>query len=270
MFDVRWVPGGSARQAYEAGHIPGARPLDSDVDLAGRPFEDGPGRHPLPSPEAFAATMSSCGVGVGVRVVAYDDAGGSQAARLWWMLNAAGHREVAVLDGGLAAWGERLEVGPALPQARAQARGASLSRRPWPRELIADAGQVAAGLRALSSVVLDARAPERYSGEVEPIDPVAGHIPGAISAPWADNLGADGLFLNAGSLRERYASLGVQGEGDVIAHCGSGLTACHDILAIRVAGLGRARLYEGSWSDWVSDPRREVATGRDPGASSKT
>ena len=295
VFDVRWVPGGSASAAFEAGHIPGAVLLDADADLAGEPFVSGPGRHPLPSYRAFAATMSSHGVGDGVNVVAYDDAGGSYAARLWWMLDAMGHREVSVLDGGLAAWGSAdpgatLEVGAG----RSDRLPSDFKARPWPRELIADAEDVAAGLRGHAALVLDARATERYRGEVEPIDPVAGHIPGAVSAPWAGNLGPDGLFLDAGRLRERYLSLGVvahdpgggagessDASGDVIAHCGSGLTACHDILAIRVAGLGFARLYEGSWSDWVSDSasdsasglashrRREVATGADPGTLSQ-
>jgi thiosulfate/3-mercaptopyruvate sulfurtransferase len=271
VFDVRWVPGGSARAAFQAGHISGAMLLDADADLAGRPFVDGPGRHPLPPPEVFAATMSLAGVGDGVGVVAYDDVGGSYAARLWWMLDAVGHRNVAVLDGGLAAWGGPLEVGNGYAFGQRDAAfdpGGSepFPTRPWPRELIADADDVEAGLRAHRSVVLDARAPQRYRGEVEPIDPVAGHIPGAVSAPWATNLGADGRFLDAASLRAHYVAIG-HGSGDVgvIAHCGSGLTACHDILALRIAGLGPARLYEGSWSDWVSDPRREVATGSDPG-----
>jgi thiosulfate/3-mercaptopyruvate sulfurtransferase len=273
VFDVRWVPGGSARAAFEAGHIPGAVLLDSDRDLAGEPFVDGPGRHPLPSVDAFWAAMAACGVAEGVRVVAYDDAGGAYAARLWWMLDAMGHREVSVLDGGLAEWGEPLEVGAGIGIGAGVAGGAGveLPTRAWPRELIAGAEDVEAGLRAGTSVVLDARASERYRGEVEPIDPVAGHIPGAVSAPWAANLGADGRFLDSASLRSRFGALGVSGGGgrDVIAHCGSGLTACHDILALRVAGLGRARLYEGSWSDWVSDPSREVATGAEPGDPSR-
>jgi thiosulfate/3-mercaptopyruvate sulfurtransferase len=252
--DVRWHPGGDARAAYEAAHVPGAVFLDADRQLAGRPFVDGPGRHPLPTPESFAETMAAAGVGDADAVVAYDDAGGSHAARLWWMLRVTGH-DCALLDGGLAAWDGDVHVGwEHRPRA-------VFSPRPWPRDRIVEAGRVAQALRDGSPAVLDARAPERYRGEVEPIDPVAGHIPGARSAPWAENLDpATGRLRAPEELRRRYRSLGVRGEDAPIAYCGSGLTATLDLLALEVAGLGPGRLYVGSWSGWVAE-RRPVATG---------
>jgi thiosulfate/3-mercaptopyruvate sulfurtransferase len=259
--DCRWVPGGSATDAFAAGHIPGAVLFDADSDLAAPAFTGGPGRHPLPSPETFATTLSNAGIGDDTAVVAYDDAGGSYAARLWWMLDALGHTRVALLDGSLAGWGAPLEIGVGTARARGR-----FTPRPWPRDRIADAEEVASVLDEDSAVVLDARAPERYRGEVEPIDPVAGHIPGAMSAPWAGNLDPEtGRFLPPAELRNRYLGLGVDAGGRAISQCGSGLTACHDVLALRIAGFSGARLYEGSWSDWVSDPARSVATGPDPG-----
>ncbi len=255
--DVRWVPGGSARESFEATHIPGARSFDLDADLSA-PAGQGPGRHPLPSSEAFAATMSKAGIGGGDPVVCYDDVAGSVAARLWWMLDAIGHR-AAVLDGGLQAWVGPVEQGPGPP-----CEPAAFTARPWPHDRIVDADRVAEAIRNHHALVLDARAAERYMGETEPIDPVAGHIPGALSAPWASNLDpATGRFLPARELRARYEALG--STEAAICSCGSGTTACHDILAIEIAGLGRARLYEGSWSDWCRDPARPVATGPGPG-----
>lgn len=263
VVDVRWVPGGSARESFELRHIPGAVFLDADVDLAAPAFKGGPGRHPLPSPARFAMTMSRAGIGDETRVVACDDAQGSLAARLWWMLDAIGHPAVAVLDGGLDAWGGPWETGSGSPRV-----AADFTARSWPKELIADADDIAIGPGQGVGLVLDARAPERYRGEIEPLDPVAGHIPGARNAPWAGNVDpASGSLLEPADLRKRYLDLGVDGVRDVIVHCGSGLTACHDILAIRLAGLGGSRLYEGSWSGWVSDPSRPVATGPDTGGS---
>jgi thiosulfate/3-mercaptopyruvate sulfurtransferase len=257
---VAWSADGGTAAAlgeFEDGHIPGAVFIDVDRDLAGEAFVDGPGRHPLPSPEAFARTMAAAGIGDVAAVIAYDTAGGSLAARLWWMLDVTGH-EVALLDGGLQAWDGPIETGAPLPRPEA-----FFSPRPWPPEHIADATAVQEALR--TGLVLDVRAPERYRGETEPIDPVAGHIPGASSAPWQGNLGDDGLFLRAGSLRERYEGLGAGSSSEVVVHCGSGVTACHGLLAMRLAGLPDAKLYEGSWSDWVSDPNRPVATGAQPG-----
>ena len=256
--DVRWVRDGSSRQAFEAGHIAGAVFLDADVDLSA--IGDGPGRHPLPTPEAFARTMASHGIGDDDAVVAYDDANGSHAARLWWMLDATGHRS-ALLDGGLSAWGGARVTGPV--SAPTPSRSAP---RPWAADRLVDADGVATALAADDVVVLDARTTERFRGEVEPIDPIAGHIPGARSAPWEENLDpATGRFLPPDRLRDRYGALGVHTGDDVIAYCGSGLTAALDLLAIRVAGFDAdGRLYGGSWSGWIEDPSRGVSVGDGP------
>lgn len=261
--DVRWAPGRGydvARISFEAGHIPSAVFLDVQEDLAAPAF-DGPGRHPLPSPEAFAASMARAGIGDGTSVVAYDDAQGSLAARLWWMLDAVGER-IALLDGGLASWAGPLETGPA----EATRRPGVFTQRPWPADAVVDAVEVQRALAAGDATVLDARMPERYRGDDEPLDPVAGHIPGAVSAPWVGNLGAEtGRFLPLGQLRARFERLGVGSDRPAIAQCGSGVTACHDLFAMRLAGLHGGRLYEGSWSDWVHDGTRPVATGEEPG-----
>lgn len=260
--DVRWVPGGHASGPFALGHIAGAVCVDVDADLAAPPFQ-GPGRHPLPSPEAFAETMSRLGIGDDSTVVAYDDVGGWVAARLWWMLRVLGH-SVALLDlPSIEAWtleGEPLEAGP--PRVRDPAR---FTQAPWPADRIVDAETVRRSLREGSAVLLDARAGERYRGEVEPYDPVAGHVPGAVSAPWEGNRDDRGRFLDAAALRRRYEQLGVRADGAAIASCGSGVTATFAIFAMERAGLGLGRLYEGSWSDWVSDPTQPVATGPDPG-----
>jgi len=262
--DVRWVAGEGSeagRARFAAGHIPGAVYLGIDDDLAAPAF-DGPGRHPLPSPWAFASTMERAGIGDGTSVVAYDDAAGSLAARLWWMLDVVGER-VALLDGGLTGWGGPLETG----SPRSPRSPAPFTVRPWPAGSVADAGDVAHAIASRDAVVLDARASERYRGAIEPLDPVAGHIPGARSAPWTAGLEeASGRFLDPRSLRERFERLGVGDDRSAIAHCGSGVTACHGLFALRLAGLG-GRLYEGSWSDWVHDGSRPVATGEDPGGA---
>lgn len=256
--DIRWIPGGAAddvEHAFAGGHIPGAVLLDVDRDLAA---PAGPrGRHPLPTPERFADVMSRSGIGDGTSVVAVDDAGGSLAARLWWMLDVLGH-PVAVLDGGSQAWAGALATGPPVPSP------ATFSPLPWPAESIADADAVATMLRRKGPPVLDARAAERYRGEVEPVDRIAGHVPGAVSAPWAGNLDpATGRFRSAEELRRRFDAAGAA-EG-AVAMCGSGVTACHDLLAMRVAGLRRTRLFAGSWSGWIADGSRPVATGPEPG-----
>ena len=261
--DVRWKPEASVRDAFEAGHVPGAVSIDVDTDLSAPAFE-GPGRHPLPSPEAFARSMGEAGIGDEAAVVAYDDVGGSVAARLWWMLHVTGHR-AALLDlPSLDAWtgaGEALETGPA-----AAKESATFTAGPWPAARTAAAHDVRVALIDGTAVVVDARAEERYRGEIEPIDPVAGHIPGAVSAPWIGNSDpVSGSFLSAEALAERYRSFGVTDGTDVIASCGSGVTACLAVFALERAGLGGARLYEGSWSDWTHDPSRPVAIGSDPG-----
>ena len=258
--DVRWyLDGRSGREAFEAGHVPGAVHVDLDLVLAADPSTGG-GRHPLPDPGVFAGALGRLGIGDDALVVAYDDAGGAVAARLWWMLRAVG-QEAAVLDGGLAAWTGPLEAGPG------DARP-TVARRPvpWPADAIVSADEVAAisegrvpGVR-----LVDARAAERYRGEVEPIDARAGHIPGAVNAPVAGNLDPDtGRFRAAEELRVRYLGLVGDPPNDVVAYCGSGVNACHTVLALEVAGLPGARLFPGSWSEWSSRADRPIATGKD-------
>jgi thiosulfate/3-mercaptopyruvate sulfurtransferase len=256
--DVRWrmaEPGGG-RRAYDEGHVPGAVFIDLDNDLAARPAEGGAGgRHPLPAPAMFAAVMSGKGIGDDHVVVGYDDAGGSIAARLWWMLDVLGH-PAAVLDGGLASWSGALETDePDRPTA-------TFGDKPWPSNAVADADAVAAAVDA-GAPLIDARAAERYRGEQEPIDPRAGHIPGAINVPWQGNVDEDGRLLSESVLRDRFEAAAAEGEKPPIVYCGSGVTACHDLLAMRRAGID-ARLYVGSWSDWSSDPDRPIATGEEP------
>jgi thiosulfate/3-mercaptopyruvate sulfurtransferase len=263
VIDVRWAPRGGltvSRREYEDGHIPGAAFMDVDRDLSGTPFTGGPGRHPLPDPEVFAHKMEALGIDDEMFVIAYDDQRGSLAARLWWMLWITGH-QVSLLDGGLEAWtrdGGQLERGPMKPREAA----ALFTAVPWPTDRIVTAGAVESTVRSSSAAVLDARVGERYRGEVEPHDPVAGHIPGARSAPWDMDLDEDGMFLPSDVLHAKYEALGVTGDA-AICYCGSGVTACHGLFALRYAGFGDARLFEGSWSDWVRDPDRPVATGPD-------
>ncbi len=258
--DVRWYSDGSGRSRFEEGHIPGAVFVDVDTDLAS-PKTKGSGRHPLPSTEAFAEAMQRVGIGDEESVVAYDDAGGSNAARLWWMLSVTGHR-AAVLDGGLQGWNGPLESGPSRPP---PARG-RFTARPWPRDRIVDAETVDRLRRDPRAVVLDARAPERYRGQTEPIDPVAGHIPGAGNAPWSENVDpATGRFRSPEELREQYRARGVEEGREVVAYCGSGVTSCHDVLALELAGIRGAKLYVGSWSEWIAEPSRPVAEGPEPG-----
>ncbi len=256
LLDVRWrLAGPPGRDEYLAGHLPGARFVDLDRDLAAPPGSSG--RHPLPDAPAFEAAMRRCGVREASPVVVYDAADGSVAARAWWLLRYFGHRDVTLLDGGYAAWvaaGEPVETGgpaPGVPgDFTARAGGLPL--------LDADA---AAGVAA-DGVLLDARAGERYRGEVEPVDPVAGHVPGAVSAPTAGNVGGDGHLLPADRLRARFAALGVDGTRPVGAYCGSGVTAAHTVLALQLAGV-EAALYVGSWSEWAAQGR-PVATGGRP------
>jgi thiosulfate/3-mercaptopyruvate sulfurtransferase len=252
VLDVRYqtgVPDG--RPAYEAGHVPGAVYVDVDADLAAPPAAPGEhgGRHPLPETGAFEAAMRRAGVRGDRPVVAYDDWGGRAASRAWWLLRFHGHPEVRVLDGGWPAWvhaGGRSEEGRVTPE---------------PGDFTADPGYlpVVDSEDVLSvEVLVDARAHERYAGEHEPIDPVAGHIPGAVNVPTTDNLAPDGRFKDADDIRRTYAAVGAVAGADVAAYCGSGVTACHDVLALAVARVPAA-LYAGSWSDWISDPSRPVA-----------
>lgn len=250
--DVRWyLDDRDGRSAYDAGHIPGAVFVDLDEDLAapGSPAE---GRHPLPEPADFAAAMGRLGIGDDDAVVAYDDQGGVMAARLVWMLRATGH-DAALLDGGIAAYDGPLETDA---RSRAPKRFAA---RPWPADRVASIDDAA----DRANVVLDARQRERYLGEPSPLDPRAGHIPGARSLPARENLDEEGRFLPVDELRRRLAAAGVDGAAPVVSSCGSGVTACHTLLVMEHAGLRPGRLYPGSWSQWSSDPARPAETGGD-------
>lgn len=255
--DVRWyLDGRSGRAAYDAGHLPGARWIDLDADLAEAP---GPvvGRHPLPTSERFAVAMRHLGVGPDTPVVAYDDQSGAIAARLWWLLDVVGH-PAAVLDGGLAAWPGALtrdDPGPG--------RG-TFTARPWPVGAVADADTVArlAVTGTGGAVVVDARAHARYTGADTAIDPRAGHVPGARNVPWTDLVDpGSGCMLDPDALARRFADAGIGAGTPVVAYCGSGVTACFDLLALRRIGVDDTRLYPASWSGWSTDPERPVATG---------
>jgi thiosulfate/3-mercaptopyruvate sulfurtransferase len=250
----------SGRKAYAAGHIPGARFAHLDENLSG-PKTGRSGRHPLPAATPFASWLGQQGVDERKQVVAYDASGGYYAARLWWMLRWLGHDDTAVLDGGMRRW---IQLGlPTRDEVPAPARGDFVAR-PRPG-LAASADEVLLAGRDPAARVLDARAPERYRGEVEPIDKVAGHVPGARNHPFGLSLDAQGRFLSRAVLREALtASLDGVAPERAIAMCGSGVTACHLLLALEHAGLGGGRLYAGSWSEWSSDPARPVSTGAAP------
>ncbi|MET9484153.1 sulfurtransferase [Streptomyces sp. NPDC006638] len=254
LLDVRWSLGGPpGRPAYDAGHLPGAVYIDLDTELAG-PAGAG-GRHPLPGVAAFGAVMRRAGVSADTPVVVYDGGQGWAAARAWWLLRWAGHPDVRVLDGGLAAW-----TGPLSTDTPSPAEG-DFAPVPGGMPLL-DADGAAA--LADEGLLLDARAAERYRGDVEPIDRVGGHIPGAVSAPTTENVAEDGRFLPADRLSARFGALGATEEtGNVGVYCGSGVSGAHEVLAMEIAGH-RAALYAGSWSEWSSDESRPVATGPDP------
>ncbi|MEV1129176.1 sulfurtransferase [Agromyces sp. NPDC049794] len=258
VLDVRWSlsqPDGAP--AFRDGHVPGAVYVDLDHELADHAAR-GQGRHPLPSEADFTRAMRSWGISDGDTVVVMDDLGNQSAARAWWLLRHAGVGDVRMLDGGLTAWagaGHPLETGDTEPApGDATARFGSMP--------VIDADGAAA--LPLRGVLLDARAAERYRGEVEPVDPKAGHIPGARSAPSAGNLDGEGRFLPAETLRARFAARGVEPGSPVAAYCGSGVTAAHEVAALAIAGVDAA-LYPGSWSQWSNDPDRPVATGPDAG-----
>ncbi len=261
VVDVRWYldPSKRGSEAYAAGHIPGAIFLDVDRDLAAPGgARGGPiGRHPWPSPEQVASVMSSAGIGEGVRVVAYDDQAGAIAARLWFLLRVHGHAEVALLDGGIRKWQAE---GRALDTVFPEVAPRAFTPR-FDRARVVSKAELAGVVATRAALILDARAPERFRGETEPIDPRAGHIPGARSAPFDLNFtpGELPVFLPAPALRERYASLGAD-RAEPVVYCGSGVTACHDIFALELAGLS-GRLYAGSWSEWSSDPALPIETG---------
>jgi thiosulfate/3-mercaptopyruvate sulfurtransferase len=259
--DVRWYldPARRGRDEYRAGHIPGAVFLDMDTDLSAPGGGRGlpAGRHPWPGKDQVERVMSAAGIGPQTRVVAYDDQAGAMAARLWYLLRAYGHDAVAVLDGGLPKWtaeGRPLETSSVTPAP------ASFLARPREGWVLDKAAMVREGPRSL---VLDARAAERYRGDSDPIDPRAGHIPGGRNAPYKENLSGDAIpvFRAPEELRARYEALGAHRE-EPIVYCGSGVTACHDLLALELAGL-RGRLYAGSWSEWSADAQLPAATGSD-------
>jgi thiosulfate/3-mercaptopyruvate sulfurtransferase len=272
LADCRWYTDGrSGRDAYAAGHIPGAVFVDLDTALTRHEDPALGGRHPLADPEDFAAAMGALGIGDDDTVVAYDDAGGVIAARLVWMLRVTGH-EAALLDGGLAAWDGDLEADSAAAVDlgsgyRTKGRphggggpGATFTARPWPAERIASIEEVAA-LAAGGGTVIDARPADRFAGAPDDLDPRPGHIPGATSVPCRENLDPDGRLLPSADLRARFA---VDDDAEVISSCGSGVTACHNLLAMEQAGVGdRGRLFPGSWSQWSRDPARPVQIGAD-------
>jgi thiosulfate/3-mercaptopyruvate sulfurtransferase len=250
LTDVRWyLDGRSGRAAYEAGHLPGAVFVDLDRWLAAHGSPEA-GRHPLPAAEVFAEGMARLGIGDADTVIAYDDAGGVIAARLVWMLRITGHA-AALLDGGLAAYPGALET-DTVPRAAAR-----FTARPWPEERLAgieDAVDPA-------NVVLDARNADRFRGEHDPVDPRAGHVPGARNLPCRANLDERARFLPAEELRRRFQDMGVTEDSSVVSYCGSGVTACHNLLALELAGFGPGRLYPGSWSQYSHARERPVATG---------
>lgn len=260
VFDVRHdlmdVAAGEA--AYRGGHIPGARFLHLDRDLSGA--KDGTnGRHPLPDRQAFASCLAAHGVGPSTQVVVYDAHGGMYASRLWWMCRWIGHEAVAVLDGGIPQWiGAGLPLEATTPTASPRATlpvGPSLGST-------VDAGQILADLSGRRRLVVDARSPDRYRGENETIDPVGGRIPGAVNRFFKENLEPDGRFKPADQLRHELSRrFGGIASDRVVAQCGSGVTACHNLLAMEIAGLPGASLYPGSWSEWCSDPARPIEQG---------
>lgn len=258
LADVRWYPDGrSGSKAYELGHLPGAVYVDLDRDLAGAAGR-GTGRHPLPTPKEFAAAMGRMGISNDSKVVAYDDAGGVMAARLVWMLRRLDVR-AALLDGGITSWNGAWESGPPeYPK-----KPAVFTPRPWPEDVLAGMDDL-----PKAKVLLDARPPERYRGESAELDARSGHIPGAINVPCRENVTEDGLLLDKAVLKQRFKDVGVTakkvGNGKVVSSCGSGVTACHNLLVMEYVGLGTARLYPGSWSQYAATDR-PIVTGPKPG-----
>jgi thiosulfate/3-mercaptopyruvate sulfurtransferase len=260
LFDCGFVLGDpdAGRNAYLESHLPGARYLHLDHDLAAPPSGTN-GRHPLPDPETFAATMRANGMKQGQQVVAYDASGGPYAARLWWLLRWLGHDSVAVLNGGRQAW---IEEGRPMESGAAPAVPAGDFTAAPHGDMAVTVDAIEANIAAPGFTVLDARSASRFAGEPNPMDPVAGHIPGARNRFYGDNLDTAGRFKPGATLAAEFdAVVGDVAPADLVMQCGSGVTACHNMLALEVAGRGGARLYPGSWSEWISDPARPVATG---------
>ncbi|CAM3044246.1 sulfurtransferase [Saccharomonospora xinjiangensis] len=262
VLDVRWrLTGPSGRESYAEAHVPGAVFLDVDTDLASEPGAGG--RHPLPEAEVLQRTLRAAGVRESRPVIVYDDADGSVAARAWWLLRWSGHRQVAVLDGGFAAW---LTEGRPVTRTVPEPVQGDLVVRPAALPVLDADG---AAELARHGVLLDARAPQRYTGETEPVDPRPGHVPGAVNSPFTAHTGEDGRWRSPEELARHFAGLGVGPGTPVGAYCGSGVTACSVVLALELSGLRDgdrpAALYAGSWSNWVADPGRPAATGPDPG-----
>lgn len=250
LCDIRYyLDGRSGPESFEAGHLPGSVYVDMETVLAS-PAGPIVGRNPMPSPETFAAGLAAAGVGDDANVVAYDDTGGQVAGRLVWMLRILG-QPAALLDGGYKAWSGPTESGPASPEP------ATRTPVPWPTEAMVEADGVAGAVSG-GGVVVDSRSGERYRGETEPMDPRAGHIPGAINLPFSENLNDDGSFRSLDELRTRFEAANI--DGNSVIYCGSGVSACNNLLAIEAAGLGLPRLYVASWSGWSSDPDRPAAT----------
>ncbi|HTU66269.1 MAG TPA: sulfurtransferase [Steroidobacteraceae bacterium] len=259
VFDCRFDLANTSwgENQFAAEHLPGAQYLHLDRDLSG-PIDAASGRHPLPDPDVFARRLGALGVDAGCQLVAYDQGNGAYGARFWWLARWIGLTKVAVLDGGIAAW---RAAGLPLENARR-----SRTPRTLEAHLVPDAWltseQVNAARTRAGTLLVDARGTDRFAGRNETLDPVAGHVPGARNLPFAGNLGADGRFLPADALRRRWTTLlGALPPASVVAMCGSGVTACHNLLALEHAGLGGGRLYAGSWSEWIRDPERPIATG---------
>jgi thiosulfate/3-mercaptopyruvate sulfurtransferase len=259
VFDCRFELGNVSwgEREYAQAHLPGAFYLHLDRDLSG-PITEHSGRHPLPDPREFADRLAARGVSADCQLIAYDQGNGAYAARLWWLARWIGLRRVAVLDGGIAAWRSAgLPQEQAVPTAHPAQLDLRLQQDAWLGSHAVDELRLGPG-----QLLIDARGAERFAGKNETIDPVAGHVPGARNHPFVRNLGVDGRFLPAAELRKRWSTvLGSLPSTAVIAMCGSGVTACHNLLALEHAGLGGGRLYAGSWSEWIRDPRRPIATG---------
>lgn len=257
VFDCRYslADPAAGRRAYEESHIPGAYFADMSRDLSTPHIPGKTGRHPLPAKADWIRKMQDWGLHPGIQVALYDDNGGASAARMWWMLQWAGHRNAAVLDGGLQSWtGSSHPVTREVPAPRPRSNADYSSQYSSAILLTADE------IDPVNQLLIDARDPQRFRGEVEPIDPVAGHIPGAVNSPYSGNLNAAGAFRPADELRRKFANAN-SFDRIPVCYCGSGVTACHNILAMSAAGLPMPALYAGSWSEWITDPKRPVATG---------